>query len=185
MGTTPNYTWPYPELTDPPDGAGQIKALANAIDTSLKQLIDPLNAPALTVVHQTVAQNIPTATTTPISFDAEDIDTTDMHSTSTNPSRLTCKKAGWYRLTGAISFTSNATGRRFANWFINGVQVPHTAIGLVPTAANSYVAAATDIIRLALNDYVELRGYQDSGAQLTTIGSSGNRPFATAQYICP
>lgn len=36
MGTTPNYLWPYPELTDPPDGATQIKALANAVDTSLK-----------------------------------------------------------------------------------------------------------------------------------------------------
>lgn len=35
MGFTPTYAWPYPELTDIPDGAGQMKALAEAIDTSL------------------------------------------------------------------------------------------------------------------------------------------------------
>ena len=38
MGTTPTYTWPYPELTDPPDGAGQIKALANAVDATIAAL---------------------------------------------------------------------------------------------------------------------------------------------------
>lgn len=32
MGTTPKYLLPYPELTDPPDGPAQIKALALAID---------------------------------------------------------------------------------------------------------------------------------------------------------
>lgn len=36
MGTTSQYALPYPELTDPPDGAGQIKALATAIDNLLK-----------------------------------------------------------------------------------------------------------------------------------------------------
>ena len=35
MGTTANYQIPYPELTDPPDGAGQMKALANKIDALL------------------------------------------------------------------------------------------------------------------------------------------------------
>lgn len=41
MGTTPNYSWPYPELTDRPDGAAQIKALANSVDTTLKAQISP------------------------------------------------------------------------------------------------------------------------------------------------
>lgn len=44
MGTTPNYTWPYPELTDKPDGATQIKALANAADSSLKGVADKFGA---------------------------------------------------------------------------------------------------------------------------------------------
>lgn len=36
MGTTGYYALPYPELTDPPDGAGQIKSLATAIENLLK-----------------------------------------------------------------------------------------------------------------------------------------------------
>src|SRR3982750_1428346 len=38
MGTTTNYGWPYPELTDETDGASQMKALAQAADVSLKAL---------------------------------------------------------------------------------------------------------------------------------------------------
>jgi hypothetical protein len=40
MGTTPNYAIPYPELVDPPDGAGQMKALANRVDTVIKPIGD-------------------------------------------------------------------------------------------------------------------------------------------------
>lgn len=35
MGTTTKFAIPYPELTDPPDGAGQMKALAQKVDTAL------------------------------------------------------------------------------------------------------------------------------------------------------
>lgn len=38
MGTTANYQIPYPELTDPPDGAGQMKALATKVDTATKTI---------------------------------------------------------------------------------------------------------------------------------------------------
>lgn len=37
-GTTTAYALPYPETTDPPDGAAQIKALAEAVDTVLATL---------------------------------------------------------------------------------------------------------------------------------------------------
>lgn len=36
MGTTTNFAWPVPELTDPPDGPAQFKALGNAIDATVK-----------------------------------------------------------------------------------------------------------------------------------------------------
>lgn len=34
-GTTTNYSFPYPESTDAPDGATQIQSLAGAVDTAL------------------------------------------------------------------------------------------------------------------------------------------------------
>lgn len=36
MPVTSNYGWPYPSLSDPPDGPDQISDLAVAVDTSLK-----------------------------------------------------------------------------------------------------------------------------------------------------
>jgi hypothetical protein len=44
MGATANYSLPYPELTDEPDGAAQITALAIAVDTALDGLADAIDA---------------------------------------------------------------------------------------------------------------------------------------------
>src|SRR3954470_18897750 len=44
MGTTTNYSLPYPELTDEPDGAAQIQALATAVDTELDALQTAIDA---------------------------------------------------------------------------------------------------------------------------------------------
>jgi hypothetical protein len=40
MGNTPLYGWPYPELTDPPDGPAQIKAALLAIEPTMKATRD-------------------------------------------------------------------------------------------------------------------------------------------------
>lgn len=44
MGFTPNYSIPYPEQIDPPDGAGQMKALAQQVDTKLKPIENRVSA---------------------------------------------------------------------------------------------------------------------------------------------
>ena len=43
-GSTPNYAFPYPSLTDSPDGASQIQALASAVDTTLAAQVAALQA---------------------------------------------------------------------------------------------------------------------------------------------
>jgi hypothetical protein len=54
MGTTPNFAWPYPERTDPPDGPAQIKALANAADTTVKAVKTTADAAKTTADAATV-----------------------------------------------------------------------------------------------------------------------------------
>ncbi len=44
MGTTPNYDLPYPEESDSPDGATQMKLLAQAIDTALATIVSQLQS---------------------------------------------------------------------------------------------------------------------------------------------
>lgn len=54
MANTPNFSLPYPALSDPPDGPGQIQALAQAIDTVM-----PLRAvSSLSVVTSPAANQI-------------------------------------------------------------------------------------------------------------------------------
>ena len=91
MGTTTNYAWPYPELTDPPNGPAQIKALADAVDLSAKTFLPPPRVQ----VRQTVAQSIPNGGGM-LTFDAEDVDTHGMHSTSGDTTKLICVIPGLY-----------------------------------------------------------------------------------------
>lgn len=46
MGTTANYLFPFPELTDSPNGPAQIGALATAVDTSLKTVENSITTKA-------------------------------------------------------------------------------------------------------------------------------------------
>lgn len=41
---TTNFSWPVPELTDEPDGPGQIGALADAVDSDLQELTEAVEA---------------------------------------------------------------------------------------------------------------------------------------------
>ena len=51
MGFTPNFNFPYPELTDTPDGATQVKALADAVDAEIEHVLSggTVSSPVLIV----------------------------------------------------------------------------------------------------------------------------------------
>ena len=182
MGTTANYAIPYPELTDPPDGAGQMKALADRVDACLLQLART----NLAQVEQTVIQSIPSGAFTAITFDNELIDSSAMWAPSPNPTRIVAPVAGWYRLTGGISFGSNANGRRAAAWYVQGVGISTTNVIFAPTAASTCAIPATSpVVNLTAGQYVELRAFQDSSVAINTVISSTSRSFACVEYVRP
>jgi len=196
MGTTPVYHWPYPELNNPPDGATQMKNLALAIEPTVKtnadnvavntDAINAIKAPPICVVYQTsTTQSIANGVNTAITFEFEISDVFNMHSTSTNVSRITCVLAGWHRLGGAIRWVGNATGRRAAQWYVNGVATEPTGITIPAVSTGSVAVSAPDyLVKLAVGDYVELMGYQDSGAALATLANANVKSYACAQWIC-
>lgn len=190
MGFTTNYQIPYPELTDIPDGAGQMKALATQVDVKVKGIDDRLvvqevGGPAVQVTA-TAIQSIATGAYTAVNFDAEDFDATAMHDLVANTSRLVCKKAGVYLACGGIPFAANATGRRGAAWFIGGTQAVGAPIALQATATGTcYVPAPTCYLKLTVNQYVELQAWQDSGAALNTAPSTYVRASAALCWVMP
>jgi len=125
--------------------------------------------PCSRVTHN-AAQAITTGTNTALAFNTERFDqagnTTDtMHDTVTNNSRLTCRYAGVYQITGNIEWAGNATGDRSVGIRLNGT----TFIGQERRVASTTVTHEqfiSTLYAMAVNDYVELIVNQTSGGNL-------------------
>lgn len=120
--------------------------------------------------------SIATATTTAITLDSERFDTDTIHDTVTNNSRLTCKTAGKYQITGNVSWAASAGGTfRAVQIRLNGATTIAAALNS-PSASNSSDMAVTTLYDLAVNDYVELMVRQDSGGALNVVASGNFSP---------
>jgi hypothetical protein len=125
-------------------------------------------------MRQTVAQSLTSGADTAITFDTEDVDYDNGHSTTTNTSRYTAGTAGWYAAYGIVAFAANATGDRVVQLRINGTTlVPGRAHTLTNTVASAvYANSASWLVFLNAGDYVELIGTQISGGALNTSVAS-------------
>lgn len=146
-----------------------VSAKADGTDTSVVRPTDWNAAHTLAGegarVYHNADQSIPDSTETVVSFNSEDYDTDTIHDPVTNNSRLTCKTAGKYLVLFWGRFATNTTGRRYSFLRKNGTDTiypfsPATSVGQqtsVPIMA---------ILNLAVNDYLEVLVYQNSGAGL-------------------
>jgi len=122
-------------------------------------------------VNQSIADNTETA----LAFDTEIFDTDTIHDNVTNNSRLTCKTAGKYLIIGEAVFASNTTGHRRIVLYLNGTT--QFAIQRWDNSQGVGVEmVVTCLFNLAVNDYVELRVYQNSGGALNALASSPRSP---------
>lgn len=139
--------------------------LLNAAVLAIEQ-----NPPLFTAV-QSVAQSIPSATDTALTWPSPSNDTYVGWSSGT-PTRWTPPVSGFYLVTVQVSFAINATGNRLGEIHKNGsvtasyqMSIPTTASGNNPTVSVSGIVQLN-----GTTDYVEGWAYQNSGgALLTTI----------------
>lgn len=142
-----------------------------------------LNPPRVRVTHS-ATQSAANSTYTAHPFNTEVYDTDAIHSTSVNTSRLTIVTPGVYRLSGAISWAGNATGRRYQTWYLNGAVIDGGALHLpASSASNITLPAATIDIACIAGDYIELFGLQDSGGALNMNPGSGFWSYAQALWV--
>jgi hypothetical protein len=132
-------------------------------------------------IYKSGNQSITTATTTTITWDAELFDTNTFHDNSTNNSRMTIPAgyAGKYLVTSTISWGSSATGYRIAEIHKNGSVVNFTWSGAMQ---GYYVVGITSIINCTVGDYLEIKGYQNSGGNLNAAGGAAESYFQI-QYL--
>lgn len=138
-------------------------------------------------LRQTVAQPLTNNTYTPITFGTEDIDSHAGHDTGANTSRYTAPRAGRYQLSGGVGFDVSAGGFRATRWTKNGVVIDGSGITLPNNGSGTYcpIPARTLMVTLALGDYVELIGWQNSGGTLNTVVVAENQSSMTVEYAGP
>jgi hypothetical protein len=122
--------------------------------------------------YQTVAQTLSSGITTPITLDSQFVDTYGGHSTTSNTSRYVGQVPGYYEVTGSVAFAANTTDMRSAAIFKNGAQsqgAGQEVHAAVPTGSHSMILQCTTLVYLnGTTDYVEVWGFQSSGAGLAT-----------------
>jgi len=116
---------------------------------------------------KSAVQSIDNATETAITWNTEDFDTDNFHSTSSNTSRITIPsgKAGKYLITGLIGFAENAAGTRQVLLFKNGSNI-YFAAQFKPADNTQPQLTFSTIQSLAEADYIEIYAYQSSGGSL-------------------
>jgi hypothetical protein len=146
-------------------------AALQAADVSLDGRLDAVEAqlastdPRAIVTHN-ATQSISSGSAAILAFNTEVEDSDTIHDTVTNNSRLTCKTAGFYTVTAYVQWAANATGQRFISLFVTGSTQPVAdRRGAVGGGAITEQIVTAHLV-LAVNDYVEVRVFQDSGGSL-------------------
>ncbi len=119
-------------------------------------------------------QSIPNATYTDLNLATEEYDTDTIHDNVTNNPRLTCKTPGVYTIIGNVHFDASSVGMRIAAIFLNNTTyLARIVLPPVAGAGNGTQLTLSVDQTLALNDYITLRVYQDSGGALNSLAIFG------------
>jgi Collagen triple helix repeat (20 copies) len=120
-------------------------------------------------------KSIPHNAVTIVDFDQERFDTNTIHDTVTQNTRLTCRTAGFYQVWAVMSFALHATGDRFWQLNRNGVLFQYFSANKPAGQVTPFMYGAT-VLQLAVNDYVEMGVFQDSGAPLNLLFAPSGQP---------
>lgn len=152
--------WNPPKTWVPLEGA-----ISSDMNTYVRDNTNFLYSPPSARVYNNAAIEVPNNDTKELPFNQERKDTDNIHSTSSNPTRLTCKTPGNYSVYGNVRFASNATGSRIVAIRKNGTDVYASARIPAVNGGTTNIPIYTEI-DLEAGDYVELTAWQNSGGPL-------------------
>lgn len=122
-------------------------------------------------VASSISQSVTTSTNTVLSATTENYDNDAMHSTVTNPSRITVQTPGRYTCFATVEYIAGA-GRRLTDFLVDGATVLLGDSRIASQAAGSTGTAdrisITRTRALVAGQYVEVRVNQNSGGNLNT-----------------
>lgn len=124
--------------------------------------------PAARAFHS-VNQSITSGAVPAAALDSERFDTDTIHDLVTNNSRLTCKTAGRYQITAQGTFVGNATGIRLMRILLNATDIIAEGTWANQGAGQNVDMSLSTLWDMAVNDYVEMIVFQNSGVGLNLL----------------
>lgn len=131
-------------------------------------------------LEKTVAQSIPSAVSTAISWDAagERADNDLMWDVG-QPTRLVCRTAGWYIVAAGLSWAANSGSFReiaIQKTLAGGGATTVASERSIPvtTAGYSHPLSIPALVELAVGDYIEVMARQEIGSGLNVNASPGS-----------
>ena len=111
-----------------------------------------------------------------VTFDSEDYDPQTLHSTGTNPTRITPGSTGVWMFGATVNFAAE-TQNAYVRFIKNSTTAMGSAVGFIGNGANSMgyriQAQAIEVIA-STADWVEVRAFQNSGFSLQ-LGNASSR----------
>lgn len=105
--------------------------------------------------------------TTITAWNSELVDDQDLHSTTTNPARITVTKTGNYSINARVRWANNGTGIREIGVFLNNAA---TTLGYTTVGAAAFTHSQVSLVhRLNAGDYITLGVNQTSGGALALV----------------
>lgn len=150
----------------------------NAVRNAEQYLANP---PACRVYHS-ANQSIVASTETTLAFDSERYDTDTMHDTVTNNSRITIKTAGLFVVQASVSWAAGTgTWSSYATLRVNGSTVIDQDTRLAATGIGASLNPSATY-KFAVNDYIEVRVWQNSGT-LNLTATPNYSPEFSATWV--
>lgn len=153
--------------------AGEVATAANI--NAFGTVLGFLKQLPIVECNQTVAQSIASSSSagSPLTFTTEVVDSSGMHSTSSNTDRFVAVYPGWYRQAGGYAAVANSTGSRGCYYQVNGSNLNGTHVW-VPANGSGYTAVGgrAKLLYLNVGDYGQIVGTQTSGSNLNSSVTS-------------
>lgn len=119
-----------------------------------------------------------------IQYDQETFDTDNIHSTTGNSSRLTCRTAGYYFIESQIAWSANGTGKRDMVIGYNDIlNIARSMVYPVTNASGYTIHEASTVYYLEVGDYVYVDMMQTNGTTLNILYLTNYSPVFLMQRI--
>lgn len=136
-------------------------------------------------VRRSTNQAVNSGSVDKMAYNTEDYDTDTIHDTGSNTERLTCRTAGKYWIYASIAWSAHASGRRYCDLYLNNTtDIARSSVPTVGGSDQTEMHVATEY-ELDVGDYIEVRVFQNSGAQLNVVAQAEAGPIFGMRLVAP